>query len=108
MPIMYYNNFFMTKPKFWLQEDVQELLKKVDANGSIFYFRWGDAPLQSLIVMLMSPPEKVSKANFEYSKRLQRESFKGDDGHYHAYMPDTYDKSSCITEQKEFASKLKL
>ena len=108
MPIMYYNNFFMTKTSFWYQGDVKEILKKIDEDGSIFYFRWGDAPLQSLIVMLLSPPEKVSKANFEYSKRLQRESFKGDDGHYHAYMPESYDKSSCITQQKEFQEKLKL
>lgn len=108
MPIMYYNNFFMTKTNFWYQENVKEILKKIDEDGSIFYFRWGDAPLQSLIVMLLSPPEKVSKANFEYSKRLQRESFKGDDGHYHAYMPESYDKSSCITQQKEFQEKLKI
>lgn len=98
----------MTKPSFWFQENVQKILKEIDMNGSIFYFRWGDAPLQSLVAMIFSPPEQISKASFEYSKRLQREAFKGDDGHYHAYMPDTYDKSSCITEQKEFQEKLKL
>jgi len=108
MPVMYYNNFFITKPSFWFQEEVQKTLRKIDLDGSIFYFRWGDAPLQSLIVMLHSEADKISKASFEYSKRLQRESFRGDDGHYHAYMPDTYDKSSCITEQKEYQDKLKL
>jgi hypothetical protein len=107
MPIMYYNNFFITKPSFWYQEDVQKTLKAIDEDGSIFYFRWGDAPLQSILVMLHSTPDKISKANFEYSKRLQREAFKGDDGHYHPYMPETYDKSSCITEQKEFQERFK-
>ena len=92
MPIMYYNNFFITKTSFWYQPEVQSILKKIEEDGSIFYFRWGDAPLQSLIVMLHSPADKISKANFEYSKRLQRESFKGDDGHYHAYMPASYDQ----------------
>jgi len=108
MPIMYYNNFFITKPSFWYQEEVQKTLKLIDENGSIFYFRWGDAPLQSILVMLHSAAEKISKADFEYSKRLQRESFKGDDGHYHPYMPDTYEKSSCITEQKEFENRTNL
>jgi len=107
MPIMYYNNFFITKTSFWFKEEVQKTLKEIDMDGSIFYFRWGDAPLQSMIVLLHSSPDKISKANFEYSKRLQRESFKGDDGHYHAYMPDTYDKSSCITQQKEYSDKFK-
>lgn len=106
MPIMYYNNFFITKTSFWYQAEVQSILKKIEENGSIFYFRWGDAPLQSLIVMLHSPADKISKANFEYSKRLQRESFKGDDGHYHAYMPASYDQSSCISQQKEFKERL--
>ena len=106
MPIMYYNNFFITKTSFWHQPEVQSILQKIEEDGSIFYFRWGDAPLQSLIVMLHSPADKISKANFDYSKRLQRESFKGDDGHYHAYMPASYDQSSCISQQKEFKDRL--
>lgn len=106
MPVMYYNNFFITKTSFWEQAEVKDVLKKIEEDGSIFYFRWGDAPLQSLIVMLHSPADKISKANFEYSKRLQRESFKGDDGHYHAYMPASYDQSSCISQQKEFKDRL--
>lgn len=98
MPIMYYNNWFITRTSFWQREDVQDMLKKIDENGSIFYCRWGDAPIQSAIVMLFAEPAQVSRAIFKYSKRLQREAFEDDDGRYHSYMPDTYDKSSCITE----------
>jgi hypothetical protein len=98
MPIMYYNNFFITKTSFWQQEDVQKAVDAVDKDGSIFYFRWGDAPLQSIIAMLHAKPEEISRSIFKYSKRLQREAFQGDDGEYHSYMPETYDKSSCITE----------
>jgi hypothetical protein len=97
MPIMYYNNFFMTRTSFWRTPEMLEALDKIEKDGSIFYFRWGDAPLQSLLVMLLSPPQKIKKASFAYSKRLQREAFKGDDDKYHSYMPATYDKSSCIT-----------
>jgi len=97
-PIMYYNNFFITKTAFWQTEEMLDKLRRIDEKGSIFYYRWGDSPLQSLLVMLMSPADKISKASFAYSKRLQREAFNGDDGKFYPYMPATYDKSSCITE----------
>jgi hypothetical protein len=100
-PIMYYNNFFITKTAFWQTEEMLEKLKSIDEKGSIFYYRWGDSPLQSLLVMMFSSPDKISKAKFAYSKRLQREAFNGDDGKYYPYMPATYDKSSCITEETE-------
>ena len=100
MPVMYYNNFFITKTAFWNTPEMKEKLQKIDQNGSIFYFRWGDAPLQSLLVMMFSPAEKISKASFAYSKRLQREAFKGDDGHLHSYMPDSYEKTSCMVDDK--------
>jgi alpha 1,2-mannosyltransferase len=106
MPVMYYNNFFVTKTAFWETPEMKETLEKIDKNGSIFYFRWGDSPLQSILAMLYSKPEQISKASFAYSKRLQREAFKGDDGHFHPYMPENYTKTSCITEQPEIQEKL--
>ncbi|NBV05297.1 MAG: hypothetical protein EBS08_06515 [Cytophagia bacterium] len=36
---------------------------------------------------------------FCYAPTLQREAFLDDHGEFHSYMPDTYDKSSCITER---------
>lgn len=101
MPIMYYNNFFITKTAFWEQPEVKEKIKRIDEDGSIFYFRWGDSPLQSLLVMMFSDPEKIQKATFAYSKRLQREAFKDDSGNYQCYMPPSYDKTSCMTQDKE-------
>lgn len=98
MPTMYYNNFFITKTSFWARDDVQKTIDAADKDGGIFYYRWGDAPLQSLIVMLHAKPEEIKRAVFKYSKRLQRESFKDDDGEFHDYMPATYAKSSCVTE----------
>jgi hypothetical protein len=98
MPIMYYNNFHITKPAFWLREDVQKTIDAIDKNGSIFYYRWGDAPLQSILVALHAKENEISRCQFKYSKRLQREAFHGDDGLWYAFMPDTYEKTSCITE----------
>lgn len=100
-PLMYYNNFFITKTDFWQKEEVKKILKEIDNNGSIFYFRWGDAPIQSLIVMLLLDEKHIDRCIFKYSKRMQREAFYGSDKVFHSYMPITYDKSSCITEEKK-------
>lgn len=98
MPIMYYNNFHITRPSFWLRDDVKKTIDAIDKNGSIFYYRWGDAPLQSIIVALHAKESEISRCKFAYSKRMQREAFLGDDNTWHQFMPDTYDKTSCITE----------
>lgn len=97
-PFMFYNNFFITKVSFWNSDDVKKILKSIDEDESIFYCRWGDAPLQSIIAQLYGGPDKVVRCQFKYSKRMQREAFKGDDGNFYQYMPQSYDKSSCITE----------
>jgi len=99
-PIMYYNNFFITKTAFWQQKEVQKIMKNIDEDGSIFYFRWGDAPLQTLIVSLFASQESIQRVIFKYSKRMQREAFMGDDGQLHSYMPRVYSMSSCITERE--------
>ena len=98
-PIMMYNNFFVLKTAFWKQPAIQDALQAIDETGMVFYARWGDAPLQSLLAFLNSPPEQISRAVFAYSKRMQRGAFKGDDGEFYAYMPDSYEKTSCITDQ---------
>lgn len=100
MPIMYYNNFFITKTAFWENPEIKEKLRKIDEKGSIFYYRWGDSPIQSLLAILFSSPDKISKASFAYSKRFQREAFKDDSGTYQSYMPGSYDKTSCIVQDK--------
>ena len=36
MPVIFYNNFFITKSSFWQRADVQALIKEIDLNGSIY------------------------------------------------------------------------
>jgi len=99
-PLMYYNNFFITRTSFWEKSAVKASVDAIDKNGSIFYYRWGDAPLQTLLVMMHTEDQtRIKRAVFKYSKRMQREAFAGDDGELHSYMPATYDKSSCMTER---------
>ena len=100
MPIMYYNNFCVTKTSFWSLPKVQDIINEIDKDGSIFYCRWGDAPLQTVIATLMDHT-KISKVDFKYSKRLQRECFIDDKGNAHSFMPKTYDNNSCITKNKK-------
>lgn len=98
-PLMYYNNFFIIKTAFWKSENIKKIVQEIDKTGNIYYYRWGDAPLHTLIATL-EDKDKISKCTFKYSKRLQRESFKDSSGNYHSYMPATYDNSSCITYKK--------
>lgn len=98
MPLMYYNNFFITSTAFWKRSDVQNIINGIDKHGGIFYYRYGDAPIHTLITSLLEP-DKVSRAIFKYSKRLQREAFVDHENNIHSYMPKTYDKSSCITDK---------
>jgi len=100
MPIMYYNNFCIIKTTFWNSVEVQDIVDKIDKNGNIFYCRWGDAPLQTLIATLIDHT-KISKVDFKYSKRLQRECFIDNQGSLHSFMPKTYDNNSCITKNKK-------
>jgi Glycolipid 2-alpha-mannosyltransferase len=103
-PIIYYNNFFVMDMNFWRRSDVQELCREIDQNGSIFYYRWGDAPLHTLIVSLLAGPSRIERFRFRYSKRMQREAFHGDDGNFHCYMPREYSQSSCISDRAEKAA----
>lgn len=99
MPVMYYNNFFVTKTAIWKTPEITDIIDKINETGNIFYCRWGDAPLQTIIMKLYDN-NKMTKLDFKYSKRLQRESFKDDEGVYHSYMPNTYSESSCISKKK--------
>ena len=60
MPLMYYNNFFITKPSLWNSKEIKNIINEIDKLGYIFYYRWGDAPLHTLIMTLYDS-KKLSK-----------------------------------------------
>ena len=97
MPFMYYNNFNIIDVDIWNKPEIQDVVNKIDEQGYIFYCRWGDAPLQTIILSLYDS-SRISKVNFKYSKRLQRESFKDDEGSLHSYMPNNYEHNSCVVK----------
>jgi len=95
MPFMYYNNFNIINVDVWNKPEIQDIVNKIDEQGYIFYCRWGDAPLQTIIFSLYDNT-RITKVNFKYSKRLQREAFKDDEGKLHSFMPSDYDNNSCV------------
>ena len=95
MPFMYYNNFNIINVDVWNKPEIQDIINKIDEQGYIFYCRWGDAPLQTIILSLYDNT-RITKVNFKYSKRLQREAFKDDEGNLHSFMPNDYDNNSCV------------
>jgi hypothetical protein len=40
-----YTNVYITKPKHWLQPDVQDFLEKVGSESVCLEYRWGDLPI---------------------------------------------------------------
>lgn len=97
--LYYFNNYFITRVAFWERPDVRAALDEIDRSGLMYYKRLGDAPIHTAIVSLFAEPSQIKRTVFKYSKRLQREAFIGDDGECHAYFPDTYEKSGCITQK---------
>jgi hypothetical protein len=100
MPFMYYNNFNIISVDTWNKPEIQDIVKKIDEQGYIYYCRWGDAPLQTIILSLYDS-SRISKVNFKYSKRLQREAFKDDNGALHSFMPNDYENNSCIANSSQ-------
>lgn len=97
MPIMYYNNFFITKKSIWNDSNIKNIINEINKKGYVFYCRWGDAPIHTMLMKLYDNT-KIGKCDFKYSKRLQRESFKDNNGEYHRYMPELYANNSCISK----------
>jgi hypothetical protein len=100
MPFMYYNNFNIISVDTWNTPEIQDVVNKIDEQGYIYYCRWGDAPLQTVILSLYDS-NRITKVNFKYSKRLQRESFKDDEGGLHSFMPSDYENNSCVLHNKK-------
>jgi len=54
---IFYNNFHIAKPTLWMQEPMKSMLEAIDQHGGIYTQRWGDAPIQSLLVRAYVPQE---------------------------------------------------
>ncbi|MEO7194988.1 MAG: hypothetical protein ABIZ05_09215 [Pseudonocardiaceae bacterium] len=71
-PIMFYNNFQVCRTSLWSTPLAVQLVEALERHGGVLYFRWGDAPLQSILA-LAGPDYQVGRLVFPYSKRYERE-----------------------------------
>ena len=45
----FYNNFQLINVKFYLQKEAQIFIKDIESSNGIYYYRWGDSNIWSLI-----------------------------------------------------------
>jgi len=51
-PNMFYNNFEISALSLWKSQEYQHYINYIDFLGGIYYYRWGDAPVKSIAVIL--------------------------------------------------------
>jgi len=56
-PKIFYNNFEISALSLWTSKSYRDYIKFIDFLGGIYYYRWGDAPIKSIAVMLFLPEE---------------------------------------------------
>jgi len=74
---MIYNNFEICKLNLFKQPDVMEFLQAIDKTGSIYEYRWGDAPIRTLMLSLFIDRDKLHRfENIDYQHQdfIQKDS----------------------------------
>lgn len=61
-----YNNFFVANITWWLSKQVQDYLQLVDRSNGHYLFRWGDAPVHTMVVLMFLKDYEVKQFDFEY------------------------------------------
>lgn len=57
----YYNNFFVTDLRFWVQPDVEAFLQFIRRTGGTYKHRWNDLIIQAAAVQIFMPDYQVHK-----------------------------------------------
>ena len=65
---IFYNNFHIAKPQLWISPPFKGALEAIDKAGGIYTRRWGDAPIQTLLVKAYVPEaQRHCFTGFKYS-----------------------------------------
>jgi len=62
---IYYNNFEIVDIKKYL-EKTREINQKIHDSGGIYFWRWGDAPIRTILLSLFFSPEQIHEFNISY------------------------------------------
>ena len=72
-PTTPYNNFYVSNIRFWLREDVQDLLRAIDKTNWIYTARIGDHIWSAYVLKTYADPRRVHRFNdFAYEHITQQ------------------------------------
>ena len=64
--LYYYNNFEVVNVDLYLNR-TKEINASIHESGDIYYRRWGDAPIRTILLNLLFDKESIRKIQFSYS-----------------------------------------
>lgn len=97
-PVVCVDSFYITKPSFWLDKEIKEILEQIDKLGYIFYYKWSLASIISLITMVKEK-EKISRCIFRMSNECHRSAYIDNDNSVKTCVPSKYSLSGCISSK---------
>jgi hypothetical protein len=62
---IYYNNFEIVDIKRYYNDQIREISQKIHESGGIYHWRWGDAPIRTILVSIFLPDE-VMEFDIDY------------------------------------------
>lgn len=68
---IYYNNFEIVNLKRYYSGQIKEITQKIHESGGIYHWRWGDAPIRTILVSMFLPDE-VMKFEIDYEHAEHR------------------------------------
>jgi hypothetical protein len=68
---IYYNNFEIVDIKRYYNDQIREISQKIHESGGIYHWRWGDAPIRTILVSIFLPDE-VMEFDIDYEHAEHR------------------------------------
>lgn len=71
--VYYYNNFEIVNIKKYYTNQVKEINKKIHESGNVYYYRWGDAPIRTILLSIFFDKNQIKRLpNVDYRHHQAR------------------------------------
>ncbi len=73
---MIYNNFEICKLSIYKKDEIQKFLKLIDKTGCIYEYRWGDAPIRTVMLSLFFERNQIYRfqnIDYHHQEFIQRD-----------------------------------
>jgi alpha 1,2-mannosyltransferase len=71
--VYYYNNFEIVNIKKYYTNQVKEINKKIHESGNVYYYRWGDAPIRTILLSIFFDKNQIKRLpNVDYQHHQAR------------------------------------